>query len=112
MSTPKVGDRVRVVIEDTVYINRDGSFSLSATVDIRVGEFGVVSIEVIEQPFVLPTKLWAQVLDSVGQLWTRKYLDESVNPEWANLSGSYLSSKRLRESRGALRVISEGVDDE
>ena len=112
MSKVSVGDRVRVVIEDVVcYVNKeDGSLSLHATVDIRVGEFGVVSIEVIEPPFVLPTKRWAQVVDNFGNLWT--LTKSSGFSEWISLQGSMARSVLAMEGCAGLRIISEGVDDE
>jgi hypothetical protein len=117
MSEVKVGDRVRVVIEDSVY-----GMGAGGTIGIDAGWFradlpGVVSIEVIPAPFVLPTKRWAQVVDNDGMLWTRQALDSEEKsdrpslPQWFNSVGANVSSAYLLCS-WSLRVISEGVDDE
>jgi hypothetical protein len=119
MSTPKVGDRVRVVIEGEVdLVDDDGWRRISGgrTTFIE-GMGGVVSIEVIPAPFVLPTKRWAQVVDNNGMLWTRQALDSEEKsyrpslPQWFNSVGANVSSAYLLCS-WSLRVISEGVDDE
>jgi hypothetical protein len=108
VSAPKVGDRVRVVIEDSVY-----GMGAGGTIGIDAGWFradlpGVVSIEVIEPPFVLPTKRWAQVVDGFGYLWTLSSDEPDV---WYSLAGNSLGRGGLLE-RSGIRVISEGVDDE
>jgi hypothetical protein len=107
MSEVKVGDRVRVVIEDSVY-----GMGAGGTIGIDAGWFradlpGVVSIEVIPEPFVLPTKRWAQVVDGEGFLWTRH-----THGDWWTSTGHWDSGERLITQRGPLRVISEGVGDE
>jgi len=108
----KVGDRVRIVIEDEVHWVVGGEVALTNFNQLYlVGERGTVSIEVIEPLFVLPTKRWAQVLDAGGVLWTRVYQDNIHLEEWNGFSGDVTSSEWLRGQSG-LRVISEGVDDE
>jgi hypothetical protein len=112
MSEVKVGDRVRVVIEADVLeasnFDGDGIMLEGWSFVPPVGELGVVSIEVIPAPFVLPTKRWAQVVDGFDDLWTR----DALKPhDWYSLLGDSLGSGKLIE-RGGLRVISEGVDDE
>jgi len=111
MTEPKVGDRVRIVIEDeVVWVSPlDGALETRSTVQLLVGEVGCVSIEVIPPPFVLPTKRWAQVMDGVGCLWTRRWKDFDGD-EWASLGGGLLSSSYLNRLSG-LRVISEGVEE-
>jgi hypothetical protein len=105
MSEVKVGDRVRVVIEDVVvYFELDGTMGLDGGTYFNVdGEEGVVSIEVIAPLFVLPTKRWAQVTDN-GVLWTLTHLGI-----WVNLHGNGRHATKLAES-SHLRFISEGVD--
>jgi hypothetical protein len=117
MSEVKVGDRVRVVIEDVVrHVSDEGHIQVEATVDIMVGDSGVVSIEVIAPLFVLPTKRWAQVVDNDGMLWTRQALDSEEKPDrpslpqWFNSVGANVSSAYLLCS-WSLRIISEGVDE-
>jgi hypothetical protein len=121
----KVGDRVRIVFEDEVeevgisgfitvvaggrYISGSGNYAEAQS--WAAGKYGVVSIEVIPPPFVLPTKRWAQVVDDLGILWTRKSLDGFGPYEWYNLAGVGNISRDLLARKG-LRVISEGVDDE
>jgi hypothetical protein len=128
MSEVKVGDRVRVIIEGEVnHVTQDGFLDVAGVYySSELGGYGVVSIEVIPAPFVLPTKMWAQVWDKgtgtvmdVGTLWTRRHLDgdrieglpEGMNDEWFSDDYLELSSEHLLELPG-LRVISEGVDDE
>jgi hypothetical protein len=111
MSEVKAGDRVRVVIEDYVaYAYEDGDIDIDTNESgsYRIGGPGVVSIEVIQPPFVLPTKRWAQVVDSYGYLWTLGADNPGV---WYALTGYSLGSGGLIEREG-LRVISEGLDDE
>jgi hypothetical protein len=106
----EVGDRVRVVIEDVVvYVELDGTMGLDGGTYFNVdGEEGVVSIEVIPKPFVLPTRKWAQVTDGFGYLWTLSSDEPDV---WYSLAGNSLGRGGLLE-RSGIRVISEGVDDE
>jgi ribosomal protein L21E len=107
MSEFKVGDRVKIVIEDFVrHVSDEGHIQVDATVDIMAGDSGVVSIEVIQPPFVLPTKKWAQVVGDSGELWTRV---SSII--WCRLDGMELLNEELSTFSG-LRVLSEGVDDE
>ena len=106
MSTPKVGDRVRIVIEEDVLETFDDGGIATVGHLYDIGELGVVSIEVFTPPFVLPTKLWAQVVDCEGELWTR------ADPIfWHDLMGAAISKEELLKISG-LRIISEGVDDE
>jgi len=108
MSKVKVGDRVRVVVEGTVQ-----NITLNEHVQVcgvyyyfdENSKVGLVSIEVIPEPFVFPKKKWAQVTAD-GVLWT--LTDFGM---WANLHGDRLYMLKLTESSN-LRVISEGVDDE
>jgi hypothetical protein len=110
MSEIKVGDRVRVVIESTL-TGQELDWVLTDRGRYNVGHFGVTEIEVIAPLFVLPTKRWAQVVDDLGILWTRKSLDGFGPYEWYNLAGVGNISRDLLARKG-LRVISEGVDDE
>jgi hypothetical protein len=110
MSEVKVGDRVRVVIEDSVY-----GMGAGGTIGIDAGWFradlpGVVSIEVIAPLFVLPTKRWAQVSKDNKSLWTQT-AEFGMTPVWVDLDGETLFEHELMKLSG-LRVISEGVDDE
>lgn len=115
MSTPKVGDRVRVVIEGEVDLVDDDGWGriLGDRTMFIEGMGGVVSIEVIAPPFVLPKKRWAQVVDGEDTLWTRAFLEynDDGSPEWCSLLGTRASSDWLIIQQG-LRVISEGVSDE
>jgi hypothetical protein len=109
VSAPKVGDRVRVVIEADVLeasnFDGDGIMLEGWNYVPPVGVCGVVSIEVIEPPFVLPTKRWAQVLDKEGTLWT-------LHGElWWSRLGEVAKADHFATVSG-LRIISEGVDDE
>jgi hypothetical protein len=111
MSKVKVGDRVRVVIEDYVcgVDEDDGEIDLDEGGSYLMAHGNVVSIEVITPPFVLPTKRWAQVLDGDNVLWT--LTDETTRvSEWLSLQGSLLYDYQLLE-RPRLRVISEGIDE-
>jgi hypothetical protein len=111
MSEVKVGDRVRIVVEGN-FIDADGE-GFTFVVDdgwrdyCEIGSQGVVSVEVIAPLFVLPTKRWAQVVDSYGYLWTLGADNPGV---WYALTGYSLGSGGLIEREG-LRVISEGVDE-
>jgi hypothetical protein len=108
MSEVKVGDRVRITAEGVVrQWFADGEFRLvGGGTYAGVGDSGVVSVEVIEPPFVLPTKRLAQVTAD-GVLWTL-----TGSGMWANLvDGRGRHAKELIKSSN-LRVISEGVDDE
>jgi hypothetical protein len=118
MSEVKVGDRVRVVIEADVLeasnFDGDGIMLEAWNYVPPVGVCGVVSIEVIEPPFVLPTKRWAQVVDDAGMLWTREYLDNDDHREWISINGG--THRNSEDMLGGwaklpLRVISEGVDE-
>jgi hypothetical protein len=112
MSEYKNGDRVRIVVEGN-FIDADGE-GFTFVVDdgwrdyCEVGSQGVVSVEVIPPPFVLPTKRWAQVVDGFGYLWTLSSDEPDV---WYSLAGNSLGRGGLLE-RSGIRVISEGVDDE
>lgn len=120
MSKAKVGDRVRVVIEDEViHVSNDESVVLKTGQVYAIGWDEVVSIDVIPPPFVLPTKRWAQVLrepkvDHSEILWTRRWCDDEpqyrVDEQWFNDFGGGSSSADLINLAG-LRVISEGVDE-
>jgi hypothetical protein len=111
MSKVKVGDRVRVVVEGTVQ-----NITLNEHVQVcgvyyyfdENYKVGLVSIEVIEPPFVLPNKKWAQVVDGFGYLWTLSSDEPDI---WYSLAGNSLGRGGLLE-RSGIRVISEGVDDE
>jgi hypothetical protein len=111
MSEYKNGDRVRIVVEGN-FIDADGE-GFTFVVDdgwrdyCEVGSQGVVSVEVITPPFVLPSKRWAQVLDAEGLLWTLGGEDR----RWTALWGYALHPAEFVQLSG-LRVISEGVDDE
>ena len=110
MITPKVGDRVRVVIEADVLeawrFSADGLALEEWSYMPPVGVCGVVSIEVIAPPFVLPTKRWAQVVDVLGKtLYTRV-----ENGMWRDIDGLAYFDYEMYETPG-LRVISEGVDE-
>lgn len=105
MSAPKVGDRVRVVIEGRVSAVGTTWVEINEDFHIQNDVGSIVSIEVIEPPFVLPTKRWAQVTAD-GELWTLTALGM-----WVNLHGKGRHATKLIESSG-LRVISEGVSDE
>jgi hypothetical protein len=116
MSKVKVGDRVRVVVEGTVQ-----NITLNEHVQVcgvyyyfdENYKVGLVSIEVIEPPFVLPNKKWAQVVDSQNLLWTRVHPEDelSIHYQWVSVGGKIIPSWKLLKLSG-LRVISEGVDDE
>jgi hypothetical protein len=110
MSEVKVGDRVRVIIEDYVcgVDEDDGEIDLDEGGSYLMGSGNVVSIEVIPAPFVLPTKRWAQVVDGFGYLWTLSSDEPDI---WYSLAGNSLGRGGLLE-RSGIRVISEGVDDE
>jgi hypothetical protein len=110
MSTPKVGDRVRVVIEDTIdSIDECGAIFLASVCRwAQEGVQCVVSIEVIPEPFVLPTKRWAQVLDCAGNLWT---LPSPGWVTWLPLDKIGWIRERDLMTLAPLRVISEGVDE-
>jgi hypothetical protein len=115
MSEVKVGDRVRVVIEGTVRDVYSAEIVLDGEWGIPfVGEQGVVSIEVIPKPFVLPTKRWAQVVDDAGMLWTREYLENDDHREWISIGGCHRDPEDMLGgwAKLPLRVISEGIDDE
>jgi hypothetical protein len=107
MSKVKVGDRVKIVIEDDViYVEPDGTVVLDGgSFCWQVGKNGLVSIEVIDPPFVLPTKKWAQVVGDSGELWTR--ISSII---WCRLDGMELLNEELSTFRG-LRVLSEGVEE-
>jgi hypothetical protein len=126
MSTPKVGDRVKVTVEGvlTETPRNEQIWLEGGLIEYTEGVL-LVSVEVIEPPFVLPTKLWAQVWDKgagtvmdAGTLWTRRYTEgdriegapDGINDEWFSDDYLEISSKRLLEQLG-LRVISEGVDE-
>jgi hypothetical protein len=119
MSEVKVGDRVRVVIEGEVHhVTQDGFLDVAGVYySSELGGYGVVSIEAIPEPFVLPTKRWAQVVDKEGWLWTRQSTAEDeltglpTPPHWFNAIGRGIDSSYLIQLPG-LRIISEGVDDE
>jgi hypothetical protein len=118
MSEVKVGDRVRVVIEADVLeasnFDGDGIMLEAWNYVPPVGVCGVVSVEVIPAPFVLPTKMYAQVIGSDGYLWTRMVPAPSkLEFVWAGLGTPSLwaTDENLLGDSG-LRVISEGVDDE
>jgi len=126
MSEVKVGDRVRIVFEDEVeevgisgfitvvaggrYISGSGNYAEAQC--LAAGKYGVVSIEVISEPFVLPRKRWAQVVDSQNFLWTRVHPEDelSIHYQWVSLGGKIIPSWKLLKLSG-LRVISEGVDE-
>jgi hypothetical protein len=115
MSKVKVGDRVRVVIEGEVdLVDDDGWRRISGGRTMFIeGMGGVVSIEVIAPPFVLPTKMYAQVIGSDGYLWTRMVPEPSkLEFVWAGLGtpSVWTSNENLLGDSG-LRVISEGVDE-
>jgi hypothetical protein len=105
MSKVKVGDRVRIVIEREVSSAKGGWIGIEGCGHFREEEFGVVSIEVIQPPFVLPTKKWAQVVGDSGELWTR--ISSII---WCRLDGMELLNEELSTFRG-LRVLSEGVEE-
>lgn len=111
MSAPKVGDRVRIVVEGEVAVaGWEGRWVDVGDSRFVIGEDGVVSIEVIPEPFVLPTKRWAQIVDGLGNLWTRVELSDESPIPWINtLDGYYTSDDKISQFSG-LRVISEGVD--
>lgn len=111
-ATPKIGDRVRVVIETEVL--ETGMEDLSGWLRLHgwmrvppVGYLGIVSIEVIQPPFVLPTKRYAQVLSGGDQLWT---LGANRSFDWKDCNGQRLRDDELLQL-SALRVISEGVSE-
>lgn len=119
MTEPKVGDRVRIVIEgDIDFTDGQRWMRMNGVYILPPGpRSSVVSIEVIPTPFVLPTKRWAQVIEAelfsnFGMLWTREYLDGQTDREWFNSCGSRISSELLMRNNAGLRVISEGVEDE
>jgi hypothetical protein len=102
-----VSARVRVIIAAALSeVFEMGTLpNLFRETDALLAELeGVVSIEVIEPPFVLPTKRWAQVTDN-GVLWTL-----TGSGMWVNLHGDGRHSTKLTES-SHLRVISEGVSE-
>jgi hypothetical protein len=108
MSKVKVGDRVKIVIEDDViYVEPDGTVVLDGgSYCWKIGKNGLVSIEVIAPLFIFPTKKWAQVTAD-GYLWTL-----SASGMWVNLDGLGLAHATKLTESSHLRVISEGVDDE
>jgi hypothetical protein len=112
MSEVKVGDRVRVVIEGEVHhVTQDGFLDVAGVYySSELGGYGVVSIEAIPEPFVLPTKRWAQVSKDIKSLWTQT-AEFGMTPVWVDLDGETLFEHELVKLSG-LRVISEGVDDE
>jgi hypothetical protein len=106
MSEVKKGDRVKIVIEDDVLRASNFGLKLEGWGFVpSVGELGVVSVEVIEPMFVLPTKRWAQVTAD-GYLWTL-----SASGMWVNLDGLGLAHATKLTESSHLRVISEGVDE-
>jgi hypothetical protein len=111
MTKPQEGDLVRIVTEGVVaYTHPEGGVILENHYEYFPNDEGVISIEVITPPFVLPTKRWAQVVDDLGILWTRKSLDGFGPYEWYNLAGVGNISRDLLARKG-LRVISEGVSE-
>lgn len=113
MNEMKAGDYIRIVVEGEVaQMFGDGYTKVSGTNYPPVGKCGVVSIEVISPPFVLPTKRWAQVLDG-EHLWTRVGLDTDDFLPWLVAGGDWAcTNTELLEYVSRLRVISEGVEDE
>lgn len=116
MTRAKVGDHVRGVTEGKVlHIGANGWLGLDNNGALPpVGETGVVSIEVLPKPFVMPTKRFAQVIegDLRGMwyvLWTRPYPDAD-DGSWTNSEGDMISNADLL-TRPNIRVISEGVDE-
>jgi hypothetical protein len=108
MTKPQEGDLVRIVTEGVVaYTHPEGGVILENHYEYFPDDEGVISIEVIAPPFVLPTKQWAQVVDGEGFLWTRH-----THGDWWTSTGHWDSGERLITQRGPLRVISGGVDDE
>jgi hypothetical protein len=104
MTAPKVGDRVRVVLEGTVQ-QVAGSRVTLADKDFYFPGKDVVSIEVIEPPFVIPTKKWAQVVSGSGDLFTR--MSDNL---WRDIDGLSYANWEMDDIPG-LRVISDGVDE-
>jgi hypothetical protein len=109
MSTPKVGERVPVVIEATLS-GQQLDWVLTDHGRYKVGNYGVTEIEIVAAPFVLPTKRWAQVSKDNKSLWTQT-AEFGMTPVWVDLDGETLFEHELMKLSG-LRVISEGVDDE
>jgi hypothetical protein len=97
-------ERVRIVIEATL-TGQELDWVLTDHGRYNVGHFGVIQIEAIEPPFVLPTKRWAQVADGMHSFWTY-----SGPGEWRNFDGDRLGVRELLQRPG-LRVISDGVDE-
>lgn len=110
------GDRLKVTLEviaeeasdetgDVWFRNSFGRTWLNLP-DIQEAG-GTVSVEVIPQPVVLPTKKWASVLLN---FWGKKFpalLDE--NGEWLDKSGASIPEAVVR--RNYVRTLSEGVDE-
>jgi hypothetical protein len=109
MSEVKVGDRVRVVIEGEARLAFPELIYVEGWAVPLAGKHGVVSIEIISPPFVLPTKRWAQVSKDSKSLWTQT-AEFGMTPVWVDLDGETLFEHELMKLSG-LRIISEGVDE-
>jgi hypothetical protein len=114
MSKVKVGNWVRVVIEDYVcgVDEDDGEIDLDEGGSYLMGSGNVVSIEAIPAPFVLPKKRWAQVLAGKTRLWTLGYDAELRETRWFDFHGYFITDEELLGYKDlGLRIISEGVDE-
>jgi hypothetical protein len=105
-------ERLRIVIEATL-TGQELDWVLTDRGRYKVGNYGVTEIEVIPAPFVLPTKRWAQVVDSQNFLWTRVHQEDelSIHYQWVSLGGKIVPSWKLLKLSG-LRVVSEGILDD
>lgn len=114
MTEVKAGDWIRVLVEEEGIVSRVLKGGCVIVNDRHyyspVGEGNTVSIEVVRPPFQLPTKLYGQVLDAEGKLWTRVRLDSELGKPWRGLISGLVSSYMLLSHAG-LRVISEGIDE-
>jgi hypothetical protein len=70
------------------------------------GDMNTVLDSILPAPtFVLPKKMWAQVVDNKGNLWTL-----FSDGRWFSLPMNWMTTPYLATVPG-LRVISEGVDE-
>ena len=109
MSKFKVGDRVRVVIEGRVSAVGTTWVEINEDFHIQNDVGSIVSIEVIEPPFVLPTKKYAQVVSRDGVLFT--LLPTRLSGLcWKSEDGAWMRTAVL-EAQTDMRTISEGIDE-
>jgi hypothetical protein len=114
MIKPQEGDLVRIVTEGVVaYTHPEGGVILENHYEYFPDDEGVISIEVITPPFVLPTKRFAQVVENytaggMETVWTLETPLGSARAFWYNINGYRLFSEDLLK-RDGLFIIREGV---